>query len=121
MREVCMCDPEGSAYHYVDEHRTNDAQIVVPGRPSRDRSRETSGPLTEVRTVLNRARTAIKGVKYDQDFAISDRWKPADYEPDPDAQEMLRVLNEVVRLLSPWQRAGSNAGGRGGRAFRNVE
>lgn len=115
-----MCDPDGSAYHYKDEHRSGDAVVVPAGRPSRDRSRETSGPLTEVRTVLNRARTAIKGVKYDQDRAISDDWKPRGYEPDPDAQEMLRALNEVVRLLSPWQRAGSGGGGRGGRIFRDV-
>lgn len=29
-----MCDPEGSAYHYKDEHRSGDAVVVPAGRPS---------------------------------------------------------------------------------------
>jgi KaiC/GvpD/RAD55 family RecA-like ATPase len=114
-----MCDPKGSAFHYIDEHYSGDAVVVPAERPSRDRSRDTSDELTEVRTVLNRARTAIKGVKYHQDRALNDSWKPQGWEPDPDAREMLRALEEVVRLLSPWQRAGSGAGGRGGRAYRD--
>lgn len=81
-----------------------------------DRGHEVTNALTEVRTVLSRAETAL---------AILDRgpseWRQvgfeepnaADYrapihvrEPDPDQDEMAEALREVVVLLARWRRTG---------------
>jgi hypothetical protein len=57
------------------------------------RGRDTSGPLTEVRTVYNRARTAIKYLE-------------ATTSNDPDLPEMIDALNKVVELTARWRRTG---------------
>ena len=93
-----------------------------------DLTRETSDLLTEVRTVLSRAETALKNGQYDLytgrrlDWAEALFWivepKPVysgpNWEflgysdgvsvPHPDREEMRLALEEVVRLLSPWKR-----------------
>ena len=73
------------------------------------REKDTSSALTEVRTVLSRAETALlllgKGpseykhvMKYDTKTWETERW------PDPDQDDMEQALRTVVTLLSRWRR-----------------
>lgn len=61
-----------------------------------DRGRDTSVELTEVRTVLSRAESAMVAV----------RRGPWRGEPDPEAGEMLAALERVVAELARWRRTG---------------
>lgn len=61
-----------------------------------DRGRDTSRELTEVRTVLSRAETALEYLHMLRDRGFK----------DPDAAEMRVALFEVVEKLSRWRRTG---------------
>lgn len=101
-----------------------------------DRSRDVSTALTEVRTVLNRARSAIDKLdgEYAGDWVVDPEWMAANPRPgarkpdddpdyyqrwldayhehggmhvaDPDHDEMRARLVQVVELLEPWAKAG---------------
>lgn len=58
----------------------------------RDRGRETSSALVEVRTVLSRAETALDNLKR--------------HYYDEDRDEMIDALTAVVEALSWWKRTG---------------
>lgn len=83
----------------------------------------TSRPLTEVRTVLSRAETALQHwssfdalVVVEGEYVghYSGRDDVDDYgyigrvaiTPHPDVDEMREALEKVVELLSPWRRTG---------------
>lgn len=78
----------------------------------RDRGRDTSRALTEVRTVLSRAETALDTVSrptepvYEKFESFPFRRYTGEYEHDQDAEEMQKALEEVVRLLRRWRRKG---------------
>lgn len=91
---------------------------------SADRGREASKALTEVRTVLSRARTALEQLDRpaewhrlpkpasppgtaDMGEPPEDRTRPAGY--DPDITDMRAALNQVVALLAPWGKTGKTA------------
>lgn len=57
-----------------------------------DRGRDTSMALTEVRTVLSRAETALASWSY--------------FERDPDGEQMLGDLQVVCGILDKWKRTG---------------
>lgn len=64
------------------------------------RGRDTSMALSEVRTVLGRATTALEYL-----HAIG-----ALYERDPDHDSICKALEEVIDLLEPWRRTGRRKG-----------
>lgn len=81
-----------------------------------DRGRDVSEELSEVRTVLGRAESALSSLrgyrametahKY---YVTEEGWgatRVVPYEHDPDTDEMIERLDEVVTLLSPWRRTG---------------
>jgi hypothetical protein len=77
-----------------------------------DRGKETSNALTEVRTTLSRAETALAYIVHGptEGHSVYDsegRYSGYEREFDSDHEEMERVLREVVVLLSPWRRKGS--------------
>lgn len=61
-----------------------------------DRGRDTSHELTEVRTVHQRALTAIRRID----------WACDHYGLNPDSDAMRDALEQVVALLEPWKRTG---------------
>lgn len=63
-----------------------------------DRGRDTSYALTEARTVLSRAQSAIRRLEW------SEQYHPD--EIDPDHWEMKEALLVVTDLLDPWRRTG---------------
>jgi hypothetical protein len=72
------------------------------------RGRDVSQELTEVRTVLSRAESAVERLhQY--------RYEPREVDPryggnegfDPDLDEMIDRLLIVVRLLARWRKTGS--------------
>lgn len=65
--------------------------------PGSDRSRDVSEELTEVRTVLSRAESALTVLER------TDRRG----SPDPDTGDMIRELRATVARLKRWQRHGS--------------
>ncbi|MGZ0151891.1 hypothetical protein ACXJJ3_32875 [Kribbella sp. WER1] len=84
----------------------------------RDRSNETSNTLTDVRTVLSRAETALYDVRrsteserdpdqpgYDRDNETWEEYLDRAYIrfEDEDKDEMTARLEQVVELLSPWR------------------
>lgn len=78
-----------------------------------DRRNETGVALTEVRTVLSRAETALATLTagpsegtYDYDTREYNRY------PDPDQDDMEEALRQVVVLLSRWRRRGTRAARR---------
>lgn len=93
--------------------------------PCRDRSREAGEALTEIRTVLSRAETALKtltgqiplerhrqpkppptvGGMVDAGEPPVDDAHPRPFD-DPDLTIMLDTLRQVIALLAPWRRAG---------------
>lgn len=120
MRDICLCDARfdpDTPMHYMDDHREGRVRMVVRGRTTGDRSKDTSDSLTAVRTALNTARTSIKRIEADLAYGGRE-WVPSDWYRDPDGEEMIRVLREVEWLLAPYERAGRQQGGRGGRCFR---
>lgn len=84
-----------------------------------DRGRESSVELTEVRTVLGRAETALitlRGAKtrtsihgYGKDD-VSGRimLRQFPYAPDPDLDGMIQAMENIVRALSPWKKTGKS-------------
>ena len=89
-----------------------------------DLGRETSTLLTEVRTVLSRAETALYGYGADRSWISAKAAlliegekghrenghyivdSPAVRIPHPDRDEIQAALEQVVELLSPWRRTG---------------
>ncbi len=93
-----------------------------------DLGREVSNLLSEVRTVLSRARTALLGYdavaqEWDDQWMSKARlvttqgrfwWLPEGDPnridevsiPHPDAAEIQAAMEKVVELLSPWDRTG---------------
>lgn len=85
----------------------------------RDRSKETSNALVEVRTVLSRAQTALDTVRRCSESYRDPEdvgYQPAEgetweeflerayiYYEDEDKAEMIAALEQVTELLSPWQ------------------
>lgn len=80
-----------------------------------DPNKDVSGPLTEVRTVLSRAETALETLvtggtvlrwdgKQQWTNGQWDRGTPIDH---PDGDEMVAALRQAVVLLSPWRKTGS--------------
>lgn len=92
-----------------------------------DRGNETSRELTEVRTVLTRAETAL--ISVERSVAVGDyhqTWKKCFDDPDtctnedhwhrmdPEAPDIARALAEVVASLDRWRRTGQTSkSGRG--------
>lgn len=60
------------------------------------RGTDTSYALTEVRTVLSRAETAASRIE------SARRWNTT----DPEGNEMISALAEVVKILDRWRRTG---------------
>lgn len=83
--------------------------------PSSDRGRDTSSELVEVRTVLGRAENAIATLTKYRDRELY-RPRPTrhpagrgfvdDRTPDPDVEDMIAELEQVVSRLSRWRRTG---------------
>lgn len=69
-----------------------------------DRGRDTSDELTEVRTVLSRAESALHRFAFLR--SAREQWGGLYPVTDPDEQEMEAALNEVVSLLDRWRRTG---------------
>ena len=63
-----------------------------------DRSGDTSRSLTEVRTVLSRAETALHSVM--------------NVEDDPDSADMVLALQDVVNILNRWRGKRKSMGSR---------
>jgi hypothetical protein len=73
--------------------------------PVRDRGRDTSNALTEVRAVLSRAKSTRKMLERPTEFTDQGgSWNRR--LADPDAEEMRKALDGVIKLLEPWQRTG---------------
>ena len=64
-----------------------------------DRGRDVSHALTQARTVLSRAETGAADLRR----ARVNRWEWGD---DPDAEEIIAALEQVVDLLDKWRRTG---------------
>lgn len=89
-----------------------------------DRSRDVSDALTEVRTVLRRAESAMdrliylsyrgnQGTLRHTGRSYNDplpQWEydgpPTGEEPDPDTEDMYLALERVIHELDRWRRAG---------------
>lgn len=85
---------EAHCNNHSYEARTREAVIRKAQRDPRNDPRSlhrNTGPLTEVRTVLSRTKTALRSRYWD------DR---ADFE----APEMREALTKVVELLERWQK-----------------
>ena len=91
--------------------------------PDEGRGRDVSDELTEVRTVLSRAETALRSIHHlrkvvthlvvngtaeARRYGIVD--KPGihrvDYRQDPDVEEMERALEATVNMLDRWRKTG---------------
>jgi hypothetical protein len=68
-----------------------------------DRAHDTSKALTEVRTVLSRAESAIDRLGYLVEMRTVD---PQFLPGDPYEDDMIKALDSVVFLLDRWRRAG---------------
>lgn len=90
-----------------------------------DLGRMTSSALTEVRTVLSRAETAMWVLHREQDLILEHgKWErnpetgKCGYAgrveiPHPELDDMRRAMAQVVALLESWQKTGkSRNGGR---------
>src|SRR6266704_4926681 len=92
-----------------------------------DRSRDVSDELTEVRTVLSRAETALARLDYcekrqgetqyrwvvrEVDGVRKGDWEEWKYETDPDTVAMKTELAQVVAVLSRWRKFGATASQR---------
>ena len=79
-----------------------------------DRSKDVSRELTEIRTVLSRAETALRTIQRtdqgttttewytDENDGVS-RWRSVHKDPDPDTVQMQAALIEVVVQLDRWR------------------
>lgn len=73
-----------------------------------DRNKETSRALTEVRTVLSRAQTALETLDEGPSEWVTDHDENGRYigshrECDPEQTEMIDALRFVVVTLSRWR------------------
>jgi len=80
-----------------------------------DPRQSVSVPLSEVRTVLSRAKSALAIIKDSEEAAVQLLYGSA--HPGPDLEAIKAALETAVRALEPWERHGSRAG-RGGRSVR---
>lgn len=71
-----------------------------------DRGRDVSPELTEVRTVLSRAETALNTLDYIRRQQAKDGEAGFYGTPDADFDRMYGALNEVVAWLDEWRRTG---------------
>lgn len=84
-----------------------------------DRGQDSTNALTEIRTVLSRAETALLSLERERARAGTplDDWqlKYADprtvdednrFIPDPDIEDMINSLNDTVRRLDKYRRTG---------------
>lgn len=67
-----------------------------------DRGRDTSWELTEVRTVLSRAETAL------DIFQRHQQCTSTDHQHDPDVDRMAYALEQVSDLLCEWRKTGKS-------------
>lgn len=74
-----------------------------------DRGRDVSQELTEVRTVLSRAESAVKSIlrMREHPFTYPDGRYGGNRGYDPDGQEMIDRLKQVIELLEPWRKTGT--------------
>jgi hypothetical protein len=89
-----------------------------------DPHRSVSSQLTEVRTVLNRARSALETLAEQPTWTVvKGSWdhsvKPPVFvgevrENHPDHEDMTLALARVIELLEPWERAGKRRSSRHG-------
>jgi transposase InsO family protein len=89
-----------------------------------DRSRDVSDELTEVRTVLSRAETALARLdmldkrrgevrrRWVTDPPHHSRWEEYVYEPDQDLDDMRVSLMDVINILKRWRKHGSTGSTR---------
>lgn len=83
-----------------------------------DRGRDVTSELVEVRTVLGRAENALATVikhrdrqflkgymRHGPDDPPRGTWVE-DRTPDPDVEDMIAALEEVIAKLSRWRRTG---------------
>ncbi|MFF4205537.1 hypothetical protein ACFYZ8_33365 [Streptomyces sp. NPDC001668] len=82
--------------------------------PAPSRGTDASRALTEVRTVLSRARTARAALDRPTEHQYGEDGRPL-HDPvtnewvvlnDPDAQEMRAALDTVIAVLERWDRTG---------------
>lgn len=79
-----------------------------------DRSRDVGMALTEIRTVLSRAETARRTLNSAIINCDGRKWEWIDGEHvmtnpgrrDPDAEEMIAVLDEFIAAAGKWRRKG---------------
>ncbi|TQE33111.1 hypothetical protein [Streptomyces ipomoeae] len=89
--------------------------LALAGEQPATRGREASAMLTEMRTVLSRAESALRNGPtenlYESDgrrpLYVDGAWVSA-YDPDHEA--MQTALRAVITLLSPWRRTGRPKG-----------
>jgi hypothetical protein len=81
-----------------------DEADVCPGTevPLPSRGNDVSEELTEVRTVLKRAETALQNIR----DARAWRRYPQPFNHDPDTDEMILVLEQAVQGLAKWRKTG---------------
>ncbi len=92
--------------------------MSTPDRdPEHPRGRESSEAMTEVRTVLSRAESALDRIgppstetewtaqRPGENLSYTERM--AGRHEDPDADRMRTALTAVVALLEPWRKTGS--------------
>lgn len=71
------------------------------------RGTDTSYALTEVRTILSRAETSLAYLHRDKaNDGQAFGWRSGTYETDPEIDQMIEALGEVVRILDRWRRTG---------------
>jgi hypothetical protein len=87
-----------------------DEADVCPGTevPLPSRGNDVSEELTEVRTVLKRAETALQNIRDARAGATSRAWSryPQPFNHDPDTDEMILVLEQAVQGLAKWRKTG---------------
>ncbi|MFD5878444.1 hypothetical protein [Streptomyces yangpuensis] len=125
-----LLSPETGAHRWdrnPDVHLTREQLDWAPlvaaalphrcGRQTADRGRDTSHALTEVRTVLSQAESALRDGKptellYQADGrrGLYDDTGRQVHAYDPDHEQLQQALLSVIALLAPWRRTGRPAG-----------
>lgn len=99
-----------------------------------DRSKDVSNALSEVRTVLSRAQTALDALIRDRDRKGEDiilRWDRTEagghwgavpvhgeYEPDPEINSMIHEMEQVIVHLERWKGHRKSRGQRSREYFQ---
>lgn len=101
------------------------AKIISVSEP-KDRGRDVSDELTEVRTVLSRAESGLDRINWCENRRGEEqivRWDFPEgvsggvpvyepYEPDQDNADMALALQDVVKILERWRKHGTTASQR---------